>query len=1015
MRQRGDIHANAYSAMKEDEHLMRLKVFSDMRDPGNRRQFIYHPFVSDTEVTESPFDFMYVLDTNPEVHLKDFKISAADAIYLQLFSPIFSVRNSDYDNYEKNQKRLARGLYSTFYGSYGCSVLVLPDKDLLKYCCQRKTADVIRKFLSSNLVLPLSSGPENYVPKTEELELLDPEAQVRLWDDKFAAYMRDRVVRLEGTPANQASDPDTLGPYGQELYYKGFGIGLGLPELRKKIDKLSSEGMKDADKKLLHRLVLPAKLDPEQTEVDDAPMVGEQDTSPVALPYRANMEAFLFSYGDLSASLDSTIRMTESSAGYPVLQAGLFREFWKQLEKNFLAGAAENLEFQHARTERDESVRSETWEEMQDEFGDNIGRNQQDLNSSREKLRNLSNTMRATLRRSFISDFLARQKTSFEIQRLFVTTHIQLSKTVCAILNTVLDADTLEGAIDDLDRAADLIRGNVEMKDAAKTKLTEWFAEFTNKSGAEDFSGAVARLDRWVETISCRYETLIYLRFYLELHTHLLEVFQDLGEAFRLFSKQADHEIQNLDQEAREFQVNPGGKAQSEEYHNDIEALQGFDGHRMWDEFYDNFVKSSVDIRQEEIRQTIADIFADKRLTTPRDQIDQIRINFWAKVEEVLEKKIVGAYKTGKDKRGLTLQQALLAEAQLKYRERLKALGQWDDARENWEYIVLTPELKLHSRSQRELSKDMAKFNQNYLEAKISTCVRRSAIMANIDVEDQAVSEFACKQSLFCYDHELYGDQPSADSTALDFPHLIKRIGPEFINKDFTDQGKMVIFYQAVLGVPLFVFRNLMTTLKEAYNKRLGEREWGRPLHGRQYPLHIDKNWEQGDPGVDDSKLPLSIDPDEATISSRMTNEERCRFFAYWYALYTADHIIRDEDRGFMVPSGKLGNGGQDIILGQTVREAIQAMMKAHSAHETLERAFQEANPLEQKKLQAQRDEYLSQLGGDVWGNEEQDPDIKELADLLQEYLEFEKLQQLERERRENRRRAYDDGFGKKS
>lgn len=1009
MRQRGDIHANGYSAMKEDEHLMHLKVFSDMRDPGNRREFIYHPYVSNTEVTESPYDFIYVLDTNPEVHLANFQVSTADAIYLQLFSPIFAHRNSDYDNYEKNQKRLARGLYSTFYGSYGCSVLVLPDRDLLEYCCKRKTADVIRDYLSNSLVLDLPSDPEDYAPTTEQLELLDAQSRVQLWDDRFVQYMRDRVVRLEETTLNQVPERNNLKPYGRELYDAGFGLGLELPGLRDKVAILEVEGMSVEDQRLLNRMILPPAVGHDQVEAPDHGDDGA-DTSPVALNYRSNMEPFLFSYGNLASSLGSLIRMTNGT-DHPIPESGLFREFWNKLDEDFISGAVREIRFEHARTRRDASARSETWDEMLDVFRDNIRRNRADLTGSRERVQNLTNTINATLRRSFISDFLAHQESSFEVQRLFVTVHIQLSKAVCAVLKRVLSDNGLDEAIDSLARTEDVISGNQELRDAARTGLHEWVAEIAKKTGAEDFSLSTARLDRWVEILSCRVEALIFVRFYLSLHTRLLEVFKDLGETFRLFSRRADHEIQNLHQEAEQFRNNPGGKAQAEQYHNDIEALQGFDGERLWNDYYDYFVRSSVDIRQEEIRKTIAAIFSDKRLVTARDQIDQIRIVFRKSVESALEPKIVGAYKSGKEKRGLTLQQALVAEAHLAFRRRLQAIGRWAVCQKNWEQIATEPGLKLHSRSLRELSVEMTDFARNYLETKIATCVRRSAIMANIDMEDRQVTEYACLQSLVCYDFELYGE-PKSDTSDLGFPHLVRRIKPEFIAKDFPAYGKMAVFYQAILGIPLFVFRNLMTIMKEAYNKRVGERDWMHPQLGRQYPLHIDRNWEPGDPGVDDNKLPLSLDPDEAVVSSRRTNAERCRFFAYWMMLHKAGDIVRDDVRGFIVPAGKLGNGGSDIILGRSVREAIQAMMKSHSAHDTLDEAYRGMRSMTIVELEEQLEIWLAETGGDVWGNGEPDPELGELADLLQEYIVFLRAQEKEQDRREKRRHMYEERFG---
>ncbi|MBU8922643.1 MAG: tubulin-like doman-containing protein [Bacteroidales bacterium] len=1005
MRQRGDIMANGYSAMKEDEHLMHLKVFSDLRDARNRRSFVYHPFISDTEITESPFDFIYVIDTNPDVFIDNWKVSVADAIYLQLFSPIFAHRNSDYDNYEKNQKRLARGLYSTFYGSYGCSVLVLPDNDLLEYCSMRKTADVIQEHLSARLFLMLPSGKKDYIPKLDDLEGLDSKEQDRLYDEKFVEYMHDRQDSHGGNK------------YLNELKKAGYAKSLNLKGLQNSVDDLATKPMDEESKSLLYKLILPEDISPENMDVFEGDESGDSGSQPgggkVSRQYLAKLEPFFFAYNKFGDVLESTL-LIEEREGLNYLSTGTFRRFWDRLSSLFFEDTARAVQLQHHRTTRGESAKEESWEDMQDIFDANIKLNRRDLHSAREKVRQKTNMMDDTLKRSFITDFLAHERTPFHMQRLFIIANIKLSDSVCTILRKVLEQNRLDNSEQALNESIAVIRGDEELREASKTKWHEWISEVTRGSGAEDFSQSVERLDMWINTISTRYSTLVFLQFYHDLHAKLLEIFTELGETFRMFSTQADKEIKELARQASEFQKNPGGDTQAEQYYNDIEALQGFDGARMWNEYYNVFVKESVKIRTREVHKTIASVFSDPNLTTVRDQVDRIRIVFTENVKEALRPRIVGTYKEGKEKRGLNLQQALMAEAQLKFRGRLRAMGRLEDCEENWIDIVYSTEKKLLNRSQRELDVEMQRFMRNYLETKISTCVRRSAIMANIDMEDMEVTEYSCKQSLVCYDHDLYPD-PKPDVQSLDFPHLVRRVSPEFVDKDYSDNGKMAIFYRAVLGVPLFVFRNLVTTMKEAYNTRLGERDWTRPQHGRQYPLHIDRNWEMGDPGIDESKLPLSLDPEEALVSSSMINEESCKFFSYWYTLYKEGHIIRDDDRGFVVPSGKLGNIGEDILLGQSAREAIQAMMKAHSAHELMEKTFGSSSALDLDEIEKQREFCLSLLSGDVWGNEEDDTEIKELADLLQEYMECEKKKILETKRKEKHRQSYDSGLGKKS
>jgi hypothetical protein len=1002
MRQREDILANGYSAMKEDEHLMRLKVFSDMRDPRNRREFIYHPFIASTEVDASPFDFLYVLDANPEVHIENWDISAADGIYLQLFSPIFGVRNSDYDNFEKNQKRLARGMYSTFYGSYGCSVLLLPDKDLARYCLMRKTADLINEQLLADITLNLSTGPKSYRPTTEELNNHDIAGQTRLWDERFFDYMRDRIEKVENTRPAQIDDDEGLKAGARALKSSGFALSPTLKPLRDIVEKIGSDRLSDDEISDLRKLILPV------AKIDELPGVGEDaDPLPAPIDYRANLESFLLNFRDFGETVAGTVYIDDAN-GRKTLKPGLFRGFWDHLDKSYLETAFKSVAYQHRMTDRGESTKEGNLEDILGLFEDNILDNVRQLGAARERIKRATAEFRSSLGRKFVMDFLAENRKSFEIQRLFLITQQHLSQGFNGALTTILAENSVESAERELNNAVMSVRADTALAGAARTTIGEHIDEIRRGSGAVDFSQRVKQLDYWVRTICTRYATVMYLQFLHDIHEHLGKVMEEMAGTFRLFSEQAEHEINEIKKAAKDFCEHPGGQA--DEYHNDVEALQDFGGHRMWEEYYEWFVRNSVQIPEKEIHKIIAAVFSDARLVEAKDQIDAIRNQMSDLIRKVVEQRIVGKYTDGKENRGLSLQGALEAEAYLMYRKRLEATGRWDDnTKKNWETIATRPTATLHSRSEKDLAEDMRKFARDHLESKIAVSVRRSAIMANIAMQD---AEVTCKQAIVCYDEDLYGKQ-KPDSDTLGFPSLVKKIAPEFMPESFAEYGKMVIFYQAVLGVPPFVFRNLVTSMRESYNKRVRERDWSRPLHGRQYPLHIDRNWEPGDPGVDESKLPLSLDPDEALVANRMTNSERSRFFAYWYAFFRAGHIVREEGRGFLVPSGKLGNSGPDIILGRTAREAILAMMRAHTAHSVLEEAFNQADPIDQEVLAEQRDRCLSLMGGDAWGREEPDPEIRELADLLAEHLAFREAEEAEEKRRRLHAESYNSCIGK--
>ncbi len=145
--------ANGYAALKEMEHLMKLGSPESRFFPVEGIDFHYDP--SDTskrKVRQRPFEFVYVVDKPQAFTVSDPVDAAADGLYLQFFSPLYSHQASDYDNYTQHQRFLVphdfegKGIvgFSTFYGSYGTAVLLVPVDGLIEYCSQAAALSLIR-------------------------------------------------------------------------------------------------------------------------------------------------------------------------------------------------------------------------------------------------------------------------------------------------------------------------------------------------------------------------------------------------------------------------------------------------------------------------------------------------------------------------------------------------------------------------------------------------------------------------------------------------------------------------------------------------------------------------------------------------------------------------------------------------------------------------------------------------------------------------------------------------------
>ncbi len=143
-----DIRANGYAALKEIEWFMtlgyqgnpRMQRGQVARAHEDSLEFNFNPNSKpesgNTVVNRPPFDLVNLIDEPGEFSFREpneIYPAIAGAAFVQLFSPILGQRESEEDNYYKKIKHLENG-FSLNYGTYGLSMLVLPDEEILKYC-----------------------------------------------------------------------------------------------------------------------------------------------------------------------------------------------------------------------------------------------------------------------------------------------------------------------------------------------------------------------------------------------------------------------------------------------------------------------------------------------------------------------------------------------------------------------------------------------------------------------------------------------------------------------------------------------------------------------------------------------------------------------------------------------------------------------------------------------------------------------------------------------------------------
>ena len=170
------IFANGYAALKETEHLMKLGSPESKFYPEDGITFHYNPGdPSKTKVYDKPFDFLYIIDKPERFTVGNIKQATAAGLYLQFFSAIFKEQAGDYDNYTQHQRFLVphdfepKGIpgFTSFYGSFGSTVLHVPSESLVKYCSNAAAIGILRSNYFSSIPAgpqyePLNSGDAYY-------------------------------------------------------------------------------------------------------------------------------------------------------------------------------------------------------------------------------------------------------------------------------------------------------------------------------------------------------------------------------------------------------------------------------------------------------------------------------------------------------------------------------------------------------------------------------------------------------------------------------------------------------------------------------------------------------------------------------------------------------------------------------------------------------------------------------------------------------------------------------------
>lgn len=704
-----DIDANGYAALKELEHLMKLGY--EAAEP--ELEFHYNPMQPDrTHVDRMPFSFVYLVDLPAAMSIAPYREAIADATYLQLFSPIIGTQQGEYDNYEKHQKTLAHG-YAVHYGSFGCSMLVLPDDDLLEYCARRYAKRAMEAYLTFHL--PERAGE---VAKQFAIDYDDPrfrsmteEKRAQVIDDKFREFIR-YLGRLEHDSDNPEGPFSTIVRRCERRDKKAQSLPA---EFDREMEAMVREGIDQID---LHTIT-PVDITAKNIKVD---------------------------------------------------------------------AEVEDLRAEAAR--------------------------------SRSAVRSLGEAHKANIENgNFLRSFFEAQKVDPFCQRYFLIGVVEHLRSRIE----QLDAQRAELKRYDLD--SDFVRNELK----AKKDLLHETAEYTLlerlKRRNEDFEEARSAFVRFFnEELQQVNRMLLENELRRELFGALYAAANALLDVYRTVTARSAEMIARLGRECDRFlQTARSGSARSEahEYVLDVEVLRDFSGKRHWDAYFDEHVGSGEAelsmFDRDTILATMNDGFAPridekgrKKSPSADEVADALQEAFVAMGREKLAADIVGTRRAGGDRKlkGLLLDDALRLEAQ----------------------YCLTGQL----RADRSTADPTEAQIQEYIVQKLRHCAEKSAVLATIEESLTSDDRVVAANDIFLVGlHEHF-----QGNAGKELEPLLGRAAPGHQLIDDWHDEKRIVFYKAVLGVPLYFYKRVNGEMRDAY-KRV------RKQTHRTYPLHIDQTWEQ--------------------------------------------------------------------------------------------------------------------------------------------------------------------------
>ena len=834
------VFANGYAALKETEYLMKLgapesKFFPD----DGTRAFHYNPSDrSRRTVTAKPFEALWIVDRPESFSVPDVLAAAGDALFLQLFTPVYGVQAGDFDNYTQHQRFLvphdfeAKNIpgYTSFYGALGAAALVVPDKSLLQYCARRGGLAVIENSFLQGVPPGEAYGRilQNPTPFYEvegsngkpvkEFEFpRRPEAERTALRNRL---FQKRVRML--AHAEMEADTDTT--FYTCVFQHGHGTrllpredgGVDIPKSDERALKKTEKWLKtfagqlsEADEKLkLSMAHFPLNAldpasgvpNPEATWISR--LAGEAIEGATA-HFNGSLEHWLKSLKDKEESgaedepgfLGSLFGAKEESKGLSLAAA---HNYISQLEAKAIGEVGRKLD-----KKEDSTPTGLDWVP-----GFEWLTGMSFINSPASVSANLVEKRYAVLaildRVNELIERLNREKKEREKKER--ESKLASQNGVTAQVRT----PEPDSAAESLNAEAIRSKSNDRAEQARKRLQSEVVAQFGD------------RLNRLQEKLAA-----------------YASVFTDLQSQFERFR---DVEMA----EAEKLRVE--GTRETDRFLLDGEALQIESGRRMWDFYYEDQIRTLGALHtasNPSLAKTVAkqvESYVELRLRgepTPAYALNELNKLINTEIKEALRLKVVGDQRSQveSDRFGLTLHEAL--DLEVRYRAMYLTSRDKIDKQDSRDEARAVGEVVLASRGIERTEKPKSELYIDYLRDKIKRLLKeKSDLLCYLDEKHLSQGGVRANEILIAAVHK------DLNSGLLkDVLNVSLGLKPPKVVTDDVDDRKMVVFYRAILNVPLYVFGR-MREMRACYHQF-------KNMAKRSKVLHIDRNWEDTLPDLD--------------------------------------------------------------------------------------------------------------------------------------------------------------------